>query len=84
MSGDKRSLLQEAMVLQTDEERKAFVESLSLEERQELYRQIAQIVNAAWDVLSVVFDRVRITIQAFIKNWSKISEDTLREIFEEV
>jgi len=43
MSDDKRNLLQEAMVLQTDEETKAFVESLSSEERQELHLQIEQI-----------------------------------------
>ena len=54
-SDNKRNLLQEAMLLQTDEERKAFVESLSLEERQELYLQITRVVNAAWDIFSVVF-----------------------------
>ena len=75
MSDDKRNLLQEAMVLQSDEERKAFVESLSPEERQELYLQITQIVNAALD------DRVRIAIQVIVKKWFEISK--LREIFEE-
>ena len=81
MSDDKRNLLQEAMVLQSDEERKAFVESLSPEERQELYLQITQIVNAALDGLSVAFDRVRIAIQVIVKKWFEISK--LREIFEE-
>ena len=79
---DERNLLREAMSMRTDEDRIAFVESLSPEEREELGLEVTQFLNEVWDAVKPVFDSMMDFVQSVSRRWSEISTDVMREIAE--
>ena len=60
----KRDLFREAMSMQADEDRLAFIESLSPDERHLLWGDLVQRLNKMWDSLQPIYDE----IMDFIRN----------------
>ena len=68
---DKRDLIQEFLDC---EDRVAFVESLSIEEREELHLLIDQIINVTMDNLRSMFDLIETAIQHLTEQWIELCE----------